>query len=288
MAQITQQELQFPLNGMTLAAQRWSSGEGVPVLALHGWLDNSATFARLAPLLSGLDLVAIDMAGHGQSDWRPGGGAYSLWDDIQDVLAVAESLGWDNFFLLGHSRGAIISTLTAASFPQHVRGLALIDGLVPEPVPVEQAPLQLANALRGLKVHKAKVQTVYPSLEQAIVARQKGLFPLGYDAARELTRRGVKPVDGGYSWSSDPRLLAPSPIKLSAEQVRAFVHAVNCPNRLLLAAEGIPKIHPDFLQELVKFPQFDYEILAGGHHLHLEARAELVAARFQDFFDRYR
>src|SRR5204862_6383008 len=48
----------------TLAALRWTSpSEGAPVrvLALHGWLDNAASFAPLAPHLPGLDLVALDL-----------------------------------------------------------------------------------------------------------------------------------------------------------------------------------------------------------------------------------
>jgi hypothetical protein len=37
------------------------------VIALHGWLDNANSFARLAPQLKGLRIVALDLAGHGYS-----------------------------------------------------------------------------------------------------------------------------------------------------------------------------------------------------------------------------
>ncbi|EPM99030.1 alpha/beta fold family hydrolase, partial [Pseudomonas syringae pv. actinidiae ICMP 19070] len=98
---------------------------------MHGWLDNANSFARLAPHLEGLRIVALDLAGHGHSDHRPAGAAYALADYVFDVLQVAEQLGWQRFALLGHSLGAIIAVLLASSLPERVTHLALIDGLVP-------------------------------------------------------------------------------------------------------------------------------------------------------------
>ena len=53
-------ECQFAPNGATIAAQRWREGAGgTPVLALHGWLDNAASFIDLAPLLGERELLAL-------------------------------------------------------------------------------------------------------------------------------------------------------------------------------------------------------------------------------------
>ena len=284
MASVKARELSFSVNAMELAAQAWGDGQGLPVLALHGWLDNSASFDFLAPRLSGLNLVALDMAGHGQSSHRPGVGAYSFWDDIQDIFAVADALGWQQFYLLGHSRGAIIGALAAASFPERILGLVMLEGLLPEPLRAQDAPTQLANALKGLKLQANKTPSIYPSLDMAISARERGMFPLGRQAAEAITLRGTKAVAEGYCWTSDPRLLAPSPLRLSREQVDAFVGSLAVANLLILAAEGLPKLYANYLNELARFKQINMQLLAGGHHLHMEAQAPEVAEKIQHFF----
>ncbi|MEM8768285.1 MAG: alpha/beta hydrolase, partial [Pseudomonadota bacterium] len=82
-------ETVFEVFGRRITAKRWGDPAGEPTLALHGWLDNAATFDRLAPLLPELNLVALDFAGHGLSDHRPPGVHYHSFTDIQDVMAVA-------------------------------------------------------------------------------------------------------------------------------------------------------------------------------------------------------
>lgn len=277
-------ELRFTVNGMDFAAQEWGDSHQLPVLALHGWLDNSASFYALAPRLHDLHIVALDMAGHGQSEHRPGYMSYTPWDDINDVLAVADSLGWDRFVLLGHSRGAIIGTLAAGAFPERFIALGLVEGLLPEPAKPQDAPKQLAAAIMGLRAQQQKAPSVYPDISIAIKARERGMFPLSHAAASALTLRGVVSKSGGYSWSTDPRLLAPSMIKLSGEQLGSFVSAVSAPIKLLLAEDGLPKLYANYLQEVERFSHVDFEVLSGGHHLHMEQQVDAVADKLNLFF----
>jgi pimeloyl-ACP methyl ester carboxylesterase len=288
MAQLSRpRELRFTVNGMNFAAQEWGDSTQLPVLALHGWLDNAASFFSLAPRLNNLHIVALDMAGHGQSQHRPGQMAYSPWDDINDILAVADHFGWDRFALLGHSRGAIIGTLAAGTFPDRFIALGLVEGLLPEPARAEDAPKQLASAIHGLRVQQQKTPSIYPDMSIAIKARERGMFPLGHLAAKALTERGVVPQEGGVSWSTDPRLLAPSMIKLSREHLHAFINQVSAPIKLLLADQGLPKLYANYLQEIKHFPQVDYELLSGGHHLHMEQEVDVVAEKLNSFFARF-
>ena len=93
-------DIDIPLG--RIAALR-NDGAGPRVLALHGWLDNAASFIPLSSHLRGIDLVAIDQPGHGRSAHLPPGTDYSFVGAMNAVLDVADALGWERFALLGHS-----------------------------------------------------------------------------------------------------------------------------------------------------------------------------------------
>ena len=53
-------EGKFQAQGLQLAYKRWGEGNTHKVIALHGWLDNAASFDFLAPYLHDFDLVCIE------------------------------------------------------------------------------------------------------------------------------------------------------------------------------------------------------------------------------------
>ncbi|HCN61867.1 MAG TPA: alpha/beta hydrolase [Pseudomonas sp.] len=276
------EEIRLSLPHIELAAHIFGPQDGLPVIALHGWLDNANSFARLAPKLSGLRIVAVDFAGHGHSDHRPRGAGYALADYAFDVLCVAEQLGWKQFALLGHSLGAIVSVIIAGSFPERVTRMALIDGIVLRSGPDIDAAENMGKALEAQLAHGHKRKSVHPTLDRAIEARMKGMVAVSREAAELLAQRGLMPVPGGYSWRSDSRLTLPSPLRLTDAQAMSFVRRVTCPTTLVVAEEGMLASHPELLDRL----PFTLKRLAGGHHLHLndEAGATLVADCFNRFF----
>ena len=72
---------------------------GFPVIVLHGWLDNANSFDHMLPFLMTY-LIAIDKAGHGLSGSRSADSGYDIWQDIGDVIAVADAMDFDRFGLL--------------------------------------------------------------------------------------------------------------------------------------------------------------------------------------------
>ncbi len=279
------EEVRFRLPHVELAARVHGPADGQPVLALHGWLDNAMSFARLAPRLPQLRIVALDLAGHGLSAHRAPGAAYQLWDYALDALLVAEQLGWARFALLGHSLGASVALLLAAALPERVARLALIDGLLPLTCEAAQAPEQLGAALRAHLALAGKRRPRYASVAQAVAARLRGGFPLSREAAELLASRGLQADGAGFTWRSDPRLTLPSPLRLSPEQAGAFARALRCPTALVLAEQGLPLQRGEWLALLDSLP-IDCQRLPGGHHLHLddEAGAAAVADCFKALF----
>ncbi|SES87615.1 alpha/beta hydrolase [Pseudomonas graminis] len=276
------EEIRLSLPHIELAAHLFGPQDGIPVIALHGWLDNANSFARLAPKLEGLRILALDMAGHGHSDHRPPGSAYGLPDYAHDVLQVAEQMGWERFSLLGHSLGAIISVIVAAAVPQRVSRLALIDGLVPPVGEPESVVERMGAALQAQLTRQSKRKPVYPDMDRAVEARMKGMVAVSREAAELLAQRGLMPVPGGYTWRSDSRLTLPSAIRLTRAQALSFVTAVRCPAQLIVAEEGMLAQN----RELLASVPFTVTSLPGGHHLHLndEAGARSVADCFNRFF----
>ncbi|QSL92258.1 alpha/beta fold hydrolase [Ectopseudomonas toyotomiensis] len=278
------EEVRLSLPHIELAAHLYGPEDGVPVLALHGWLDNAASFARLAPKLEGLRIVALDFAGHGHSEHRCAGAGYALWDYAFDVLQVAEQFGWERFSILGHSMGAITAVLLAGAMPERIARLALIDGLVPYTGEAEQAPEKLGEALRARQKLNDKRKPVYAEMARAVEARMKGVGAVSREAAELLAQRGLMPVPGGYTWRTDSRLTLPSPLRLSWAHAQAFVRALQCPVSLVLAEQGMMGAQAAVRTLLQELP-FEVHRLPGGHHLHLddEAGAQLVADCFNPF-----
>ncbi|RZA29030.1 MAG: alpha/beta hydrolase, partial [Lysobacteraceae bacterium] len=75
---MTPRETGFDLAFGRLAGLRAGSQGRQKVLALHGWLDNAASFLPLATQLPELDLVMLDLPGHGRSAHLGPGADYTL------------------------------------------------------------------------------------------------------------------------------------------------------------------------------------------------------------------
>jgi pimeloyl-ACP methyl ester carboxylesterase len=273
--------LHWEVNGLELAGLSWGNPDGRPLLALHGWLDNAASFSVIAPLLQRHHVVAVDLTGHGLSANRSSDAGYQIWDDLPELLGVLEALGWDRFSLMGHSRGAIISSLLASAIPERVERLVLLDGVVPGPVGEDQFPTQMRRYLDDKRHWLQSRNRIYPSLESALASRKRSSLPAA--AARALVERNLRPCEGGYTWTTDLRLRGASAVKLTQGQIHAVLGALSMPTLLLLAREGYGG-HPELAQQASRYiPQLDIVQVSGGHHFHMEPGAAIVAQTISDF-----
>ncbi len=270
-------ELTIDLAHLRLAARAWGDPALPRLLALHGWLDNAASFDALAPLLCPhFHIVALDLPGHGRSQHRPPGAWYHFVDYPGDVLAAADALHWPNFHLLGHSLGAGIASLIAAACPQRVQSLVLIELIGPNTMANEQSLAQLQRALRQRKELEDKPLRVFAQPQEAILARQKA-GGISRRAAEILVTRGLKSVAGGWSWSSDPRLMPAVPQRYAEIQLAPILRGIRAPSLLILAEPmALPIAEAAILARANEVADLELVRLPGNHHLHLEDGAPVA------------
>lgn len=276
-------QLDIPLG--TVQGLRWGAVGTHRVLALHGWLDNAASFVPLAPLLHGIDLVAPDLPGHGLSAHLPRGTDYSFAGAVHHVLDIADALGWDRFSLLGHSMGAGIASLVAAGCPDRIERLVAIEALGALPDTAEHTVTRLREAVAATRALPGKRLRIFPTLDPAIRARMHA-NALGEASARLLVERGVTVVDGGFAWSSDPRLTLPTMVRMTDAQVDALVAGIDCPTRVIYASPPQPYLpEPERSRRAALLPRGDLIVVAGGHHLHMEDPGTVAEAIGRFYLD---
>jgi haloacetate dehalogenase len=105
-------------------------GEGPPLLLLHGFPQTHAMWHGVAPALARRHtVVCLDLRGYGWSaaPGSEGGAQYSKRAMGEDAVAAMAALGFQQFAIAGHDRGARVAYRLALDHPGRVTKLALLD-----------------------------------------------------------------------------------------------------------------------------------------------------------------
>ena len=106
-------------------------GEGPPLLVLHGFPQNRAEWARVAPRLAEqFTVVCADLRGYGDSakpKCLPDRSNYSFRAMAADQLGLMRALGFERFQLVGHDRGGRTAHRLALDAPDAVQSLTVMD-----------------------------------------------------------------------------------------------------------------------------------------------------------------
>lgn len=107
------------------------AGSGPPVLMLHGFPQNLALWARVAPVLTRkFTVVCPDLRGYGDSSkpkCLPDRSNYSFRAMAADQVTLMRRLGFDRFHVVGHDRGGRAGHRMALDQPDVVMALAVLD-----------------------------------------------------------------------------------------------------------------------------------------------------------------
>jgi pimeloyl-ACP methyl ester carboxylesterase len=111
---------------ISLSIKEWSR-RGSPLVMIHGLGDASSIWnyfaIRAAPQFH---VAAIDLRGHGDSDWDPEA-RYGTATFAADLTKAVAALGFDRMILIGHSLGADVAIRFAADHPARVAALIIVD-----------------------------------------------------------------------------------------------------------------------------------------------------------------
>jgi len=113
--------------GLWLRAYEWGRPGARPVLLLHSLAAHSHWWDWTAPRLAeDAHVIALDLRGHGESDWvEPA--AYRPADYAGDIVAALDVLGWRAPLVVGHSLGGYVGACLAARHPDRVDRLVIVD-----------------------------------------------------------------------------------------------------------------------------------------------------------------
>ena len=164
---------------------------------------------------------------------------------------------------------------------ERIEGLILLEGVGPLSSPPEGAPEQLAEALQSEIAIALKEPRVHQDLEAAIAARMKN-SDLDHASARLLVERGVEQVARGVRFTFDPRLKTSSRMRLTEEQVLAFLGGIECPVLAVRATKGWPFPEQIVARRLAAITDIRTAQVQGGHHVHL-THPERVAPLIREF-----
>ena len=116
------------INGTRIAYD--VTGSGFPLLMQHGFPRTRRTWESVTPALAErFTVVAPDRRGYGDSDRGSAPEAYENGNLAADCIALADHLGWREFMVVGHDKGAPVARRLAADLSGRVRGTMLIDGV---------------------------------------------------------------------------------------------------------------------------------------------------------------
>jgi pimeloyl-ACP methyl ester carboxylesterase len=275
-------EIRLATTAGELAVLHWPQAGAPRVLCLHGWLDNAASFVPLSHHLPGLDLVALDLPGHGRSAHRPANAHYYFTEYLWAVDAALDALRWDCCHLMGHSMGGAVASMYAVAAPDRVGSLVLLDGLGPITATGEQCAERLKKSLHSVRTGPRGKKS-YHRIDDMVTARMAVDPDLSEAAARLICERSARQKGRHYEWSYDTALHWVSPFLLTEEQVLGYLQHIEAAVLSITATPFARYVgEKKFRQRTRAIVHGRHELLRGKHHFHMDQPAA-VAAMVQAF-----
>ncbi|XP_037952697.1 probable serine hydrolase [Teleopsis dalmanni] len=298
-------EIRIPVPWGYVAGRWYGDDLKQPILALHGWLDNCGTFAKLAPMLVPYrSILCIDFPGHGLSSHLPQGMQYHIKDYVHLITRIMKIYNWDKITLMGHSMGGYTAFYFTCLYPDRVDGLICLDVLRASIYsPEEMIPYMhyvIEKAVIGTKEKHPILEKIEPrsytfeEFEQRLYEgslRSIWLENCKYILERNLSKSKLN--SNKYYLSRDIRVSYMHPFEFSEEMNREMAMRICNISLPLLRyiADNSSYIlpNPTEIDEILKANNpnfFTFTICGGTHHMHLN-NPEEVAKIIIEFLKKY-
>jgi pimeloyl-ACP methyl ester carboxylesterase len=224
--------------GQRLSALRWGTGPPELVL-LHGGAQNAHTWDTVALALD-RPLVAIDLPGHGRSDWREDR-AYWPAENARAVAVAVRELAPDANAVVGMSLGGLTALALASEAPQLVRKLVLVD--VTPGVDKDKASAVI-SFIAGPES--------FASFDE-ILERTIAFNPTRSESSlrRGILHNAAERPDGTWAWRYDRFHLPEGETMPVFDDLWGYVDAVQVPLLLVRGADS-PVVGDDDVDELLR------------------------------------
>jgi pimeloyl-ACP methyl ester carboxylesterase len=273
------QRRHFMHDGLRMHYWEWGDPNEDTFVFVHGVRDQGRSWDHFLEALirRGVPIkhaVALDLRGHGDSEWPATSRGYAHEDFLTDLAGLLKHLDKGPLTIIGHSLGGSMCLLYAGTFPEKVKRLVLLESLGPFARADDEVPEIFAEKLKG----RDYIEIPFPheSLEAAAKAIQK-TFPLIPDhAALHMARHGAYYKGGRYRWKHDPVLRYRTTTAMSEGQIEAFIRRLKCPILFVYGTEsGFMKSVRGHRAQL--FPNAKIVPIEGaGHHIPHERPEELA------------
>ena len=202
---VTIADRRFPISryadvGIRLHYLDWESEDKPWLLCVHGAAQNAHMwdFTALA-LCTRYHVIAVDQRGHGDSEWAPNG-EYDRASYVGDLGNLIDHLGIESLVLVGLSMGGSNSVAYAASHPDRVKALVVVD-VGPEPA---RGGERAANSF----VTQKDVLDTYEEFVQRVI--EYSPFRPEWQIRSSLRHSLMQRPDGKWTWKYDPVLRDPA------------------------------------------------------------------------------
>ncbi|MFK7913915.1 MAG: alpha/beta fold hydrolase [Pseudomonadales bacterium] len=173
----------------------WEGDRSRPLLLVHGMNAHSHWWDFIAPQLTPqYHVVALDLTGMGDSDYRYDYSADTFSEEIRAVADAAELSS--DVIIAAHSFGGRVALHAAARWPERFGGLILLDSGIraPDEEELERPPMGGSKLYPSREVAEARFRLQPPqSCENEYILQY-------------IARHSLMPEDGGFVWKFDDDL----------------------------------------------------------------------------------